>query len=61
MNALLAATLSIGMQADYASLIEKHQMGMIREADKLLRKLLAINGQLHHLQLAGSEAILSSL
>jgi hypothetical protein len=36
-NALSAMTLSRGMQADYASLIEKHQLeslSMIREADK---------------------------
>jgi len=45
-NALLAMTLSLGMQADYAGLIEKHQLeslGMIREADKFAKKLLAIN------------------
>jgi hypothetical protein len=45
-NALFAMTLSLGMQADYASLIEKHQMeslGMIREADKFAKKLLALN------------------
>ena len=45
-NALFAMTLSLGMQADYASLIEKHQLeslGMIREADKFAKKLLAVN------------------
>ena len=45
-NALFAMTLGLGMQADYASLIEKHQMeslGMIREADKFAKKLLALN------------------
>ena len=45
-NALFAMTLSLGMQADYASLIEKHQLeslGMIREADKFAKRLLAIN------------------
>jgi tetratricopeptide (TPR) repeat protein len=45
-NALFAMTLSLGMQVDYASLIEKHQMeslGMIREADKFAKKLLALN------------------
>ena len=45
-NALFTMTLSLGMQADYASLIEKHQMeslGMIREADKFAKKLLALN------------------
>ncbi len=45
-NALFAMTLSVGMQADYASLIEKHQMeslAMIREADKFAKELLALN------------------
>jgi tetratricopeptide (TPR) repeat protein len=39
-------TLSLGMQADYAGLIEKHQLeslGMIRDADKFAQKLLALN------------------
>ena len=43
-NALFAMTLSLDMQADYASLIEKHQvesLGMIPEADKFAKKLLA--------------------
>ena len=38
-------TLSVGMQADYASLIDKHQLEslkMIGEADKYAKKLLAI-------------------
>lgn len=38
-------TISLGMQADYAGLIEKHQLeslGMIREADKFAKKLLAV-------------------
>jgi len=45
-NALFAMTLSLGMQADYASLIEKHQLeslGMIRDADKFAKRLLAVN------------------
>ena len=45
-NALFAMTLSLGMQADYASLIEKHQLeslAMIREADGFAKQLLAIN------------------
>jgi tetratricopeptide (TPR) repeat protein len=45
-NALFAMTLSLGMQADYASLIEKHQLeslGMIREADKFAKRLLVVN------------------
>jgi hypothetical protein len=44
-NALFAMTLSVGMQADYASLIDKHQvesLKKIREADKYAKKLLAI-------------------
>lgn len=44
-NALFAMTLSLGMQADYASLIDKHQvesLRMIREADKFAKKLLAV-------------------
>ncbi len=45
-NALFAMTISVGMQADYASLIEKHQLeslAMIREADGFAKTLLAIN------------------
>jgi hypothetical protein len=44
-NALLAMTLSLGMQADYAGLIDKQQLEslrMIREADKFAVKLLAV-------------------
>jgi len=44
-NALFAMTLSLGMEADYASLIDKHQLDSlkkIREADKYSKKLLAI-------------------
>ncbi len=44
-NALFAMTISVGMQADYAGLIEKHQLeslGMIREADRFAEKLLAV-------------------
>jgi hypothetical protein len=44
-NALFAMALSLGMQADYASLIDKHQLDSlkkIREADKYAKKLLAI-------------------
>ena len=44
-NALFAMTLSVGMQADYASLIDKQQLDSlkkIREADKYAKKLLAI-------------------
>jgi hypothetical protein len=45
-NALFAMTLSLGMQADYASLIDKHQLEslrLIRDADKFAKKLLVIN------------------
>jgi hypothetical protein len=44
-NALFSMTLSLGMQADYASLIDKRQvqsLKMIRDADGYARKLLAI-------------------
>jgi tetratricopeptide (TPR) repeat protein len=44
-NALFAMTLSVGMQADYASLIDKHQvesLKMIRDADRCAKKLLVI-------------------
>jgi len=44
-NALFAMTLSVGMQADYASLIDKHQLEslrMIREANEYAQKLLAV-------------------
>jgi hypothetical protein len=44
-NALFAMTMSLGMRADYASLIDKHQLEslrLIREADKFAKKLLAV-------------------
>jgi len=44
-NALFAMTLSLGMEADYASLIDKQQLDslkMIGEADKYAKKLLVI-------------------
>jgi hypothetical protein len=44
-NALFVMTLSVGMQADYASLIDKHQLDslkMIRQADAYAKKLLAV-------------------
>lgn len=44
-NALFAMALSVGMEADYASLIDKHQLDSlkkIREADKYANKLLVI-------------------
>ncbi len=42
-NALFAMTLSLGMQSDFASLIDKHQvesMKMVRDADKYAQRLL---------------------
>ncbi len=42
-NALFAMTLSLGMQSDYASLIDKHQvesMKMVRDADNYAQRLL---------------------
>jgi hypothetical protein len=44
-NALFAMTLSLGMQANYASLIDKRQLDSlkkIREADKYAKKLLVV-------------------
>ena len=44
-NALFAMTLSVGMQADYASLIDKHQLEslkMIGDADRYAKQLLGI-------------------
>jgi tetratricopeptide (TPR) repeat protein len=44
-NALFAMALSVGMQADYASLIDKHQLDSlkkIREADNYAKELLVI-------------------
>jgi hypothetical protein len=44
-NALFAMALSAGMQADYASLIDKHQvesLKMIRDADKYANRLLTV-------------------
>ena len=44
-NALFAMTLSLGMQADYASLIDKRQvesLKMIKDADRYADKLLAV-------------------
>ncbi len=45
-NALFAMTLSVGMEADYAALIEKHQLeslGMIRDANTFAKRLLAVD------------------
>jgi len=46
LNALFAMTLSLGMQADYASLIDRQQLeslAMIRKADEYAKRLLAAN------------------
>jgi hypothetical protein len=45
-NALFSMTLGLGMEADYAALVEKHQLeslSMIRNADLFARKLLAVD------------------
>jgi hypothetical protein len=45
-NALFAMTLSLGMQADYASLIDRRQLEslrLIRDADEFAKKLLVVN------------------
>ena len=44
-DALFVMALSVGMQADYASLIDKRQLGslvMIKDADKYAKQLLAV-------------------
>jgi hypothetical protein len=49
-NALFAMTLSLGMQANYASLIDKHQrdsLKKVREADVYAKKLLGALGLLN--------------
>ena len=65
-NALFAMTLSLGMQADYASLIDKQQLDslrMIREADKFAKKLLAVapEGADAYLTLGTANYIIGSL
>jgi hypothetical protein len=65
-NALFAMTISVGMQADYASLIEKHQLeslAMIREADGFAKRLLAINPDADdaYLTLGAANYIIGSL
>jgi len=65
-NALFAMTLSLGMQADYASLIDKHQLDslkMIREADSYAKRLLAIapEGADAYLNLGAANYIIGSL
>ena len=65
-NALFAMTLSVGMQADYASLIDKKQLDslrLIREADKLAKRLLAVapEGADAYLTLGTANYIIGSL
>lgn len=65
-NALFSMTLSLGMQTDYASLIDKHQvesLKMIGEADKYAQRLLAIapEGTDAYLALGTANYIIGSL
>jgi hypothetical protein len=65
-NALFAMTLSLGMQADYASLIDRHQLDslkMIREADSYAKRLLAAapEGADVYLTLGAANYIIGSL
>ncbi|HSK43626.1 MAG TPA: hypothetical protein VLA83_07040 [Candidatus Binatia bacterium] len=65
-NALFAITLGLGMEADYAALIDKKQMDslkMIRDADKYAKRLLAIapEGADAYLTLGTANYIIGSL
>ena len=65
-NALFSMTLSLGMQADYAGLIDKHQkesLKMIGEADKYANRLLAAapEGTDAYLTLGTANYIIGSL
>jgi hypothetical protein len=65
-NALFAMTISVGMQADYASLIDKKQLDSLRlisEADKFAKKLLVVapEGADAYLTLGTANYILGSL
>ena len=65
-NALFAMALSVGMQADYASLIDKHQLDslkMIGVADTYAKKLLVIapDGADAYLGLGTANYIIGSL
>jgi hypothetical protein len=65
-NALFSITLSLGMETDYASLIDKHQvesLKMIGEADKYAKRLLAIapEGTDAYLTLGTANYIIGSL
>jgi hypothetical protein len=62
-NALFTMVLSVGMQADYAGLIDKHQLDslkMIREADKYAKKLLVVAPDAADAYLAWARRITSS-
>ncbi len=65
-NALFAMTLSVGMQADYASLIDKHQvesLKMIKDANRYAEKLLAVTPEAAdaYLTLGAANYIIGSL
>jgi hypothetical protein len=65
-NALFAMTLSLGMHADYASLIDKQQLDslrLIREADKFAKRLLVVapEGADAYLTLGTANYIIGSL
>jgi hypothetical protein len=65
-NALFVMTLSVGLQADYASLIDKHQLEslkMIRDADRYAKKLLLIAPEASdaYLTLGAANYIIGSL
>jgi hypothetical protein len=65
-NALFAMTISVGMQADYTSMIDKKYLDslrMIREADKFAKKLLAVapEGADAYLTLGTTNYIIGSL
>jgi hypothetical protein len=65
-NALFAMTLSLGMQADYASLIDRNQLEslrMIGEADTFAKRLLSINPEAAdaYVSLGAANYVLGSL
>ncbi len=65
-NALFAISMSLGMQADYAALIDKHQaesLGMMKDSSKYAAQLLAINPEVSdaYLALGAANYIVGSL
>lgn len=65
-NALFALTISVGMQADYTSMIDKKYLAslrLIREADKLAKRLLVVapEGADAYLTLGSANYIIGSL